>query len=154
TFRFNINLPKFYDPASILASRDGRGIISCWRLKSQGETMAANGRPPRGGSAPRSPRGSGRRAARGRGAGAGRPRGDRLVVEGEDAVVQDLESPGALAGDQDGVAGLGVGQGRLDGAPAVRFDPHPARPAEPREQVVEDLVRVLGARVVGGEGDA
>ena len=51
--------------------------------------------------------------------------GDGRVVEGGDAIGEDLVSVAALARDQDDIAGPGIGQGGLDGELAVGFDAAP-----------------------------
>ena len=61
---------------------------------------------------------------------------------------EDLEGLTAFAGDQDGVARLGIRQSGGDGGASVGLDPYATRSAKPREQLVEDLVGVLGARVI------
>ncbi len=59
----------------------------------------------------------------------------------------------ALAGDQDGIAGTGVGQRNLDRVAAIGLDPDPTRSAKAREQVVEDLVGVFGPGAIDGQDD-
>ena len=49
--------------------------------------------------------------------------------------------------------GSGSGQGLLDRGATIGPDPDPTRLAEPGQEVVEDLVGVLGPRVVGGQDD-
>ena len=73
--------------------------------------------------------------------------GDLGVVEGDDAIGEDLVGVAALAGDQHGVAGAGVGQRGLDGLAAVGLDADLARPPEAGQELVEDPVGVLGAGI-------
>ena len=81
--------------------------------------------------------------------------GDHAVVEGDLAAAGELLALlVALAGDQDGVARPGHGQGGPDGGPPVDLDQEPARPGAAGDalgHLVDDRLRVLGAGVVGGD---
>src|SRR4051794_35872686 len=89
------------------------------------------------------------------GAGLQGARGFLGVVEVALVGADDLVVLVALAGDQDDVAGAGVGQDALDGGPAVGFliDRGPAAGGEAGADLVDDRPGVLGARVVAGDPD-
>src|SRR5205823_9267152 len=73
--------------------------------------------------------------------------GDGVVVERDGPVGEDLVVLIPLAGDQDAIPRLGHAQRRLDRGAAVGLNLHATWAVKAGEEVVEDLVRVLGPRV-------
>ena len=80
--------------------------------------------------------------------------GDGGVVEGDHAIGEDLHGLATFAGDQDRVAGRGVGERDDDRDLPIGFDADASGMAATVEQVVQDLVGMLGAGVVGRQHDA
>ncbi len=70
-----------------------------------------------------------------------------MVVEGDDGVREDLVGPASLAGNQHHIAGTGVGERGLDGDPPVGLDANLTWSPKAGQQVVENLVGILGSGV-------
>ena len=72
---------------------------------------------------------------------------DGMVVEGDDGICEDLVGVAPLAGNQHDITGTGVGERGLDGDPSVGLDTNLAGAPKAGQQVVENLVGVLGSGI-------
>ncbi len=72
---------------------------------------------------------------------------DGIVVEGDDGICEDLVGMAPLASNQHHITGSGVGERGLDGDPSVGLDADLAGAPKAGQQVVENLVGVLGSGI-------
>ena len=77
-----------------------------------------------------------------------------MVIEGDDGVCEDLVGTAPFAGDQYDITGPGIRQGGLDGDLSVDLDPNLTRTSETGQQVVNDLIGILGSRAAERHDDA
>ena len=70
-----------------------------------------------------------------------------MVIKGNDRVCEDLVGAASFTGDEHDIAGSGMGEGGLDGHLSVQFDANLTWLAEAGQQIVDDLIRILGSGV-------
>jgi hypothetical protein len=72
---------------------------------------------------------------------------DGMVVEGDNGICEDLVGMAPFASDQHDVTAAGVGERSLDGDPSVGLDADLTGAPKAGEQVVKNLVGILGSGI-------